>query len=61
MKLGDQYLSREVRFQQGGALSARSTPDQSFKKVLEMINNLITRLKEDTFSEDEHKVCVVLN
>ena len=39
----------EVRF------SARTTPDQSFKKVREMINNLITRLKEDTFSEDEHK------
>ena len=33
---------------------ARTTPDQSFKKVREMINNLITRLKEDTFSEDEH-------
>ena len=55
VKLGDQYLSRGVRF------PARTTPDQSFKKVREMINNLITRLKEDIFSEDEHKVCVVLN
>ena len=53
---GDQYLSREWC-----AFPARTTPDQSFKKVREMINNLITRLKEDTFSEDEHKVCVILN
>ena len=54
VKLGDQYLSR------GGAVFQRvSTPDHKsyrfIKKVREMINNLITRLKEDTFSEDEHK------
>ena len=36
------------------AFLARSTPDQSFIKVREMINNLITRLKEDTFSDTEH-------
>ena len=41
--------------EQEGVLSARTTPDRSFKKVREIINNLITRLKEDTFSEDEHK------
>ena len=47
---GNQYLSRG-----GCAFPVRTTPGQSFKKVREMINNLITRLKEDTFSEDQHK------
>ena len=44
-------------FEQGGcAFLARSTPDHNFKKVREMINNLITRLEEEASSEAEHKV-----
>ena len=56
----DYKLKVVVKLEQGGcAFPACTTPDhQSYsfkKKVREMINNLITRLKEDTFSEDEHK------
>ena len=52
VKPGDQYLSRE-----GCAFPARTASDHksnSFNKERDMINNLITHLKEETSEDDEH-------
>ena len=53
---GDQYLSREVRF--SGAIHSRSQVVQIHKGTRDDQQSHYS--PEETFSEDEHKVCVVL-